>query len=198
MLTSPQRGARGSSAPTHSGSETIDEAIALMPAVYQLVRGSDSGPLAIARKIISARAEHGFDKELAFVGQPQFDQVHKDFAEWQRRLEYETRPTSMPEIIEMLADFADMLQVGVPREKGLQLYEAALDRLPRPCLDPIKLALARSHRFARLPLPADFLNAGADLINAVHLLRGNAAAIRKTLDTAHAARAERARRLFDD
>lgn len=198
MLTRPQRGERGSNAPTHSASETLDAAIDQMPVVHRLVKGSDSGPLNAARKIISDRADHGFDKELSFVGADPFATIYANFEAWQRTLEYETRPTAMPEIIDMLADFADMLQVGVPREKGLQLYEAALDRLPRPCLDPIKLTLARTHRFARLPLPADFLNAGADLINAIHLLRTNAAGIRATLDKAQAARAERSRRRIDD
>lgn len=66
-------------------------------------------------------------------------------------------PAGAADILDTLADFADMLQVNAPGEAGIDLYVAALDTLPRVLLRRAAVALAREHKYARLPLPADFL-----------------------------------------
>lgn len=76
-------------------------------------------------------------------------------------IETACRPANKTEILQTLADFADMLQVAVPGDAGIDLYLAALDNLPKILLPTAAKRVAQTHRFARLPLPSDFLSSVA-------------------------------------
>lgn len=66
-------------------------------------------------------------------------------------------PITKAQILTTLADFADMLQVKAPGDAGIELYLEALSDMPAVLLPYAVRHVAKHHRFARLPLPSDFL-----------------------------------------
>lgn len=67
-------------------------------------------------------------------------------------------PATRGQILTVLADFADMLQVRAPSDSGIELYVVAMEDMPAVLLDRAVRHVARTHRYARLPLPSDFIN----------------------------------------
>lgn len=80
------------------------------------------------------------------------------------------RPASEEAIIKMLGGMAAAFQVDVPERTGLEIYIAALRDLPRPALEAAVQSLVRSHKWPRLPFPADFIEAAQPELEA---LRGS-------------------------
>lgn len=68
------------------------------------------------------------------------------------------QPATETEVLETLADFADMLQCDAPRAAGIALYTEGM-QMPKQLLAIARRKVAASHRFSKLPLPRDFLNA---------------------------------------
>lgn len=69
-------------------------------------------------------------------------------------------PPTDEDILRTLQKMAEMFQVSVPSEDGLELYVAALRVLPRPAFVQARETLLRTHKWPRLPYPADFIEAG--------------------------------------
>lgn len=72
------------------------------------------------------------------------------------------QPPTKTSIIKTIEAMASMFQAPVPDEIGLDLYIMALARMPRPVFDKARVALVLSHKWPRLPLPADFVAAGQE------------------------------------
>lgn len=89
-------------------------------------------------------------------------------------LERLTAPASDEAIIKTLTSMSEMFQVAVPEEQGLELYVAALRTLPRPAFVRARERLIVTHKWPRLPYPADFLEAGKEtndqLTTLIHVL----------------------------
>jgi hypothetical protein len=66
-------------------------------------------------------------------------------------------PITKGQLIIAIADLAEVLQVMPPTDTGLDLYFAVLNDMPAILLRPAVVALLRSHKFSRLPLPADMI-----------------------------------------
>jgi hypothetical protein len=71
-------------------------------------------------------------------------------------------PADKPTIIRTLGALASMLQTPLPDETGLDLYVLALAKMPAPVFNAARNKLVLSHRWPRLPLPADFIEAGKE------------------------------------
>jgi len=69
------------------------------------------------------------------------------------------RPVTADQLLDRLAAFADMLQVAAPSEAGIDLFVEAMGDFPGNLLARAARSVARTHKFSRLPLPADFLKA---------------------------------------
>lgn len=82
-------------------------------------------------------------------------------------------PADARQITDGLQSIADMLQVSLPSERGLKLYLAILSEIPEPLFRQACKRVATSHRYARLPNPADFIDAvSEDMARArMHLTR---------------------------
>ncbi len=65
-------------------------------------------------------------------------------------------PVTGDDLADALDTFARMLGCNVPDEQGLKLYMLAVRDIPRGLLPPATVRLAATHKYSRLPLPADF------------------------------------------
>lgn len=65
-------------------------------------------------------------------------------------------------IADALGSIAEMLQVSVPSPIGLKLYFHALKDMPAYKFEAACMSLIRTHKWPRLPLPADFIEAAQD------------------------------------
>lgn len=83
------------------------------------------------------------------------------------------QPADKLTIIKTIEAMASLFQAPVPDEIGLDLYILALGRMPGPVFKHARTQLITTHKWPRLPLPADFIAAGqdeADRIEAVQLV----------------------------
>lgn len=71
-------------------------------------------------------------------------------------------PVSKEKIANVLGSIAEMLQVTVPSETGLKMYLHALKGMPGYKFEAAALKLIKTHKWPRLPLPADFIEAAKD------------------------------------
>lgn len=69
---------------------------------------------------------------------------------------------SREKIADVIGSIAEMLQVSVPSTMGLKLYFHALKDLPAYKFEAAALKLIKTHKWPRLPLPADFIEAAKD------------------------------------
>lgn len=69
-------------------------------------------------------------------------------------------PVTKEKIADALNSFAEMLQCPVPKPEGLKLYFHALKDMPYYKFQEACFSLIKTHKWPRLPLPADFLAAG--------------------------------------
>jgi hypothetical protein len=72
-------------------------------------------------------------------------------------------PVTRPQIADALHTFAEMLQCSVPTPAGLKLYFHALQDMPYYKFQHACLELLKKHKWPRLPLPADFIEASKDV-----------------------------------
>lgn len=83
-------------------------------------------------------------------------------------------PASEGAIARTLGAMAEMFQVQVPDQGGLDLYIAALKTMPRPAFIVAREKLIVTHKWPRLPYPADFIEAGREtadrLETVIHVL----------------------------
>lgn len=87
------------------------------------------------------------------------------------RLDHHHRPASKETIIRTLAGMGSLFGAAPPDEIGMDLYVAALSRLPRQVFALARETLVSSHRYPSLPKPVEFIEAGQpeqDRINAVY------------------------------
>jgi hypothetical protein len=82
-------------------------------------------------------------------------------------------PADARQIMDGLQSIADMLQASLPNERGLKLYLAIMSEIPAPLFRQACKRVATSHRYARLPNPADFIDAvSEDMAHArMHITR---------------------------
>lgn len=76
------------------------------------------------------------------------------------RLEHYTAPPTPEQIIKTLAAMATLFSAPPVDQTVIDLYIAALSRIPRPVFAAARDALVLSHKWPRLPTPADFVEAG--------------------------------------
>lgn len=72
---------------------------------------------------------------------------------------HELPSVSQEKIADALGSIAEMLQVTVPSTTGLKLYLHALKDMPEYKFQAACLKLIKTHKWPRLPLPADFIEA---------------------------------------
>lgn len=77
-------------------------------------------------------------------------------------LEEYAGPVGKTGVIQTLSALASMLQAPLPDDTGLDLYILALAKMPTPVFNAARNKLVLTHRWPRLPLPADFIEAGKD------------------------------------
>lgn len=94
-------------------------------------------------------------------------------------------PVTHEQIASALDAFAEMLQVTVPSPTGLKLYFHALDKMPAYKFEAACTHLAATHKWPRLPLPADFHEAAKDQRQDIDLFKQR---IRSAHSTVNAAR----------
>lgn len=68
-------------------------------------------------------------------------------------------PASDTTIIKTLSALADVFQVTVPDDLGLEMYVAALRCIPRPAFVRAREQLVLTHKWPRLPYPSEFIEA---------------------------------------
>lgn len=78
-----------------------------------------------------------------------------------QRIDLAAQPGTKEQINELLIPFAEMLGCKVPGDAGLDLMATALRALPYVLYPLASVRVATTHRYARLPYPADFLTAVA-------------------------------------
>lgn len=93
------------------------------------------------------------DDELSILQRAVSDAL----AEFSRRVE----PARHDQVADMLLAFAEMLGVEEPGDKGIGLYLKALSDLPAIVIEPAQVELARTHKYKRLPNPAEIRSAAA-------------------------------------
>lgn len=71
-------------------------------------------------------------------------------------------PVSREEIVDVLGSIAEMLQVSVPSTLGIKLYFGALKDMPSYKFKAAALKLIKTHKWPKLPLPADFIEAAKE------------------------------------
>ena len=71
-------------------------------------------------------------------------------------------PVTRPKIADALHTLAEMLQCSVPTPEGLKLYFHALQDMPYYKFQYACLELVKTHKWPKLPLPADFIEAAKD------------------------------------
>lgn len=72
------------------------------------------------------------------------------------------QPSDKANIIKTIEAMASLFQAPVPDQIGLDLYIMALARMPRPVFDFARNQLVLTHKWPRIPLPADFVAAGQE------------------------------------
>lgn len=65
-------------------------------------------------------------------------------------------PATKEQILSAVGSIASMLQTTLPDEDGLKLYLYGLSHIPAEIFKEACLRVARTHKYPRLPLPADF------------------------------------------
>lgn len=78
---------------------------------------------------------------------------------------------SKQKIADVIGSIAEMLQVTVPSEMGLKLYLHALKDMPAYKFEAAALSLIKTHKWPRLPLPADFIEAAKDQRQDIEIAR---------------------------
>lgn len=72
------------------------------------------------------------------------------------------QPASDKEILQTLHGLGETFQVEVPDQMGLEIYVTALRTIPRPAFVRAREALVLSHKWPRLPFPAEFKDAAKE------------------------------------
>jgi hypothetical protein len=82
-------------------------------------------------------------------------------------------PASRAEYATGLTALAELFQVQVPSDTGLDLYLNAIKHVPKPAFMRAIGVLSRSHKWPRLPYPADVLDAceAGTMMLTTHLTR---------------------------
>lgn len=91
---------------------------------------------------------------------------------------------SKQKIADVIGSIAEMLQVTVPSEMGLKLYLHALKDLPAYKFEAAALQLIKTHKWPRLPLPADFIEAAKDQRQDIEITRIKINAAKRQVDGA--------------
>lgn len=94
------------------------------------------------------------------------------------------KPASETAIIKALNGIAEAFQVDLPSAVGLEIYVAALSDLPRPALAAAVRSLVRSHKWMKMPLPADFIAAAKDELEQIEAGRRRIATARNRITEA--------------
>ena len=80
------------------------------------------------------------------------------------------RMATEAQINDVLKGLAQMFQVRLPDYAGLQLYYRSLGKLPYPALLKAAEKVVDTHRYNKLPFPADFHEAGVEEANLLRLV----------------------------
>jgi hypothetical protein len=100
-------------------------------------------------------------------------------------LERHQEPAPDTVILKSLEGMAEMFQVAIPDTVGLELYVRALKILPRPAFVRARDNLLRTHKYARLPYPADFVREGSETVSslnaAINFVKGQRRRLAHTL-----------------
>lgn len=76
-------------------------------------------------------------------------------------------PADDDEIIKTLLAMSEMFQVELPETLGIDMYLKALRLIPRVAFFGAANALVQTHKWPRLPFPADFNNEAAKHIREI-------------------------------
>lgn len=137
------------------GSVTVNASPSVIPSKHQ-VTATPSESALLARLVEALRPRETIDVYLECFNDHELDQLIELADNMPYRIDESLPPASKAQMLHVLADFADFLQVSVPGDAGIALYLSALEDVPFQFLTVASERLAKQHRFARLPLPADF------------------------------------------
>ncbi len=103
------------------------------------------------------------------------------------------RGGTVSQVSGLLLQFAEMLGCRVPGDDGLNLMTAALGSLPFVLHDAAALRVAQTHKYNRLPLPAEFLKAVEGELAFLAMQRRSLASIQQSISNIRARRTASAR-----
>lgn len=90
---------------------------------------------------------------------PELDTLRQGLVDTRRQLDHLATPVIDADIADLLIAFAELTGCTEPGEAGIKLYMQTLNTIPRPALRAARQGLASTHRYKRLPLPAEILTA---------------------------------------
>lgn len=100
--------------------------------------------------------------EILHYGEKNLETAANAFALACSQVEQALPPVSREEIVDVLGSMAEMLQVSVPSTLGIKLYFGALKDMPSYKFKAAAFKLIKTHKWPKLPLPADFIEAAKD------------------------------------
>ena len=143
--------------PCEAGSVTVSVSPSAIEPAAGLTMALPASDAALRRKLIDLLLhKDGFDPDYSSCSTPQLHSMMHLAERMPVMIDEQYPAVTRSAVLDLLADFADFLQVSVPGDAGIDLYLAGLEHLPAPLLRMASTKLAGTHRFNRLPLPADF------------------------------------------
>ncbi len=125
-----------------------------------------------ALKLVNDTRCQGYDPRLASLGEQQLVDGLAAAQQGRLRLQALVETTvSTENVADALLCMADMLGCPVPGPKGIDLFLLAVQDMPVILLPIATINVARTHRFMRMPLPADYLRSIEDHLAAIEATR---------------------------
>lgn len=117
------------------------------------------------------RASGMMAQQLTSLPFPLLDAAANDLTATLAAFDAAMLPVSKERIASDVGAIAEMMTVPVPTETGLRLYYAALSDMPLVIWKAARDYVVKNHKWPRLPLPADFREAGKEEAERLDTLR---------------------------
>lgn len=203
MPTSKPPGNRGSStvsalpSATPSGKDK-PAPLAEVEAMTQALPDFAKQSLATAAAVIAKSTEPPYDRWFPELSDSQINDLIEGLEHYEAGIIQWMQPVTVTDVAFALAAFSDMLDVSVPGDAGIELYLAAMSNIPARLMPTAMHKVATTHRFARLPLPRDFLEAIAGELAWCEAKQAYAAGLRNQFTKARIKREQQRRRYPHD
>lgn len=121
---------------------------------------------------VRAALRETFDPEISNLSLDELVMAEKAMAEGLARFDgWNGGAVDRATVADALITMADMLSAPVPGEKGIDLFMLSVEDVPAVVWPLAHRWVARTHRFMRMPLPSDYLNAAKPYIERLQASR---------------------------